>query len=124
MSMNGRRPRQYKTETKYEMNLVKLMEHFHSEDKCRELMEGLRWPDGIRCPRCESKKISRHYARNQFVCDSCDYNFSVTSGTMLHDTRLLLQKWFLAVYMMVESKKGMSANQLKRSLDVSYTNSL
>jgi transposase-like protein/IS1 family transposase len=120
MAVTSRRPRQYKPETKYEMNLVKQMEHFHSEDKCRELLEGLRWPDGIQCPRCESKKISRSYARNQFVCDSCAYNFSVTSGTMLHDTRLPLQKWFLAVYMMVDSKKGMSANQLKRSLDVSY----
>jgi hypothetical protein len=42
------------------------------------------------------------------------------SGTIFHDTHLPLWKWFLAVYMMIEAKKGVSANQLKRTLDVSY----
>ena len=120
MVTTGRNPRKQKPQTKYEMSLVKLMEHFHSEEKCRALLEGLRWPDGIACLRCGSLQISRSHTRNQFVCSSCAYNFSVTSGTMLHDTHLPLQKWMLATYMMVDSKKGMSANQLKRSLDVSY----
>ena len=44
----------------------------------------------------------------------------MTSGTMLHDTHLPLQKWFLAVYLMIESKKGISALQLKRTLNVAY----
>src|SRR3712207_5133007 len=58
--------------------------------------------------------------RDQFVCRSCRYHFSVTAGTIFHDTHLPLWKWFLAVYLMVEAKKGVSANQLKRTLDVSY----
>jgi transposase-like protein len=102
------------------MNMLKLMALFHSDDRCRAYLEGLRWPDGVKCPRCESAKISRSYKRNQFVCDSCDYNFSVTSGTIFHDTKLPLVKWFVATYLMTESKKGMSANQIKRTLDVSY----
>jgi transposase-like protein len=105
---------------KGEMNLVKLIERFGSEDKCRDYMEGLRWPEGVRCPRCDSSKISRIHKRNQFDCDSCRYQFSVRVGTVFHDSHLPLWKWFLATYMMVESKKGMSANQLKRTLDVSY----
>lgn len=104
----------------YDMNLVKLVDQFRSEEKCRAYLEKLRWPEGPLCPRCESDKISRIQDRDQFDCDSCRYQFSVTAGTIMHDTKLPLWKWFLAVYMMVESKKGVSANQLKRTLGVHY----
>jgi transposase-like protein len=63
-------------------------------------------------------KVSRVAKRNQYDCDSCRYQFSVTTGTVLHDTHLDLWKWFLAVYLICESKKGMSANQLKRTLKI------
>lgn len=105
---------------KQEMDLMKLIEQFGSEDKCREYLESLRWPDGVSCPRCESKKISRIYERNQFACDSCQYQFSVRAGTIFHDSHLPLSKWFVAVYLMCESRKGISANQLKRTLNVAY----
>src|SRR5207248_3902663 len=83
-------------------------------------LEDLRWPKGIRCPRCESPKISRIAKRRQFDCDSCRYQFSVRVGTLFHDSKLPLWKWFLAVYLMGESRKGISANQLKRTLGVTY----
>ncbi len=54
------------------------------------------------------------------MCRSCDYQFSVTAGTIMHRSHLPLRKWFLAIYLMCESKKGMSAHQLKRSLGVAY----
>ncbi|MEE8170434.1 MAG: IS1595 family transposase, partial [Phycisphaerae bacterium] len=104
----------------YNINLINLIQKFHSEDKCRAYLQALRWPKGVACPRCKGTKISRIHDRDQFDCDSCRYQFSVTSGTIMHDTHLPLWKWFLAVYMMVESKKGISANQLRRSLEVSY----
>ena len=116
----GRRPRKRKPETKYAMNLMALMDKFHSEERCREYLEHLRWPNGIACPRCGGTIVSRSYKRDQFVCDSCNYNFSVTSDTMLHDTHLPLRKWYVATYLMVESKKGISANQMKRTLGVHY----
>jgi transposase-like protein len=103
-----------------EVDLVKLFEKFGSEDKCHAYLEELRWPDGVECPRCGSKKISRIAARRQFDCDGCRYQFSVRVGTLFHDSKLPLWKWFLAVYVMGESKKGVSANQLKRMLGVSY----
>jgi len=102
------------------MNLVQLIEDFGSEDKCRAYLEALRWPNGVRCIRCQSPKISRIKARDQFDCDNCRYQFSVRAGTIFHDSHLPLWKWFLAVYVMGESKKGISANQLKRMLNVSY----
>ncbi len=103
-----------------ETNLVELIEKFQSEDKCREYMEALRWPDGPCCPRCQSQSISQVTERNQYDCNDCRYQFSVTSGSVFHDTHLPLWKWFLAVYMVCESKKSISANQLKRTIGVSY----
>src|SRR5918997_2733338 len=107
-------------EPKQEFNLTELIERFGSEDRCHEYLEDLRWPDGVRCPRCDSAKISRIQKRRQFDCDSCRYQFSVRVGTLFHDSKLPLWKWFLAVYLMCESKKGISANQIKRTLNVSY----
>jgi transposase-like protein len=103
-----------------DVSLVDLISEFGSEDRCREYLEALRWPQGVRCIRCGSDKISRIKKRDQFDCDNCTYQFSVRAGTILHDSHLPLWKWFLAVYVMGESKKGVSANQLKRMLDVSY----
>src|SRR6266480_2618357 len=102
------------------MNLPDLIEQFGGEDECHAYLEELRWPDGVRCPRCDSDKVSRIAKRNQFDCDSCRYQFSVTAGTLFHDSHLPLWKWFLAVYLIAESKKGISAKQLQRMLDTSY----
>ena len=65
-------------------------------------------------------KISRILKRAQFDCDSCRYQFSVKAGTIFHDSHLPLRKWFAAVYLMCEARKGVSANQLKRTLKVAY----
>ncbi len=103
-----------------QMNLVELIQDFADEKRCRAYLEALRWPDGVSCPRCASAKIYRIVKRDQFVCDSCAYQFSVTVGTIFHDTHLPLWNWFLATYLLCESRKGMSANQMKRQLTVSY----
>jgi len=102
------------------VNLCSLIEQFGSEDRCRAYLEALRWPDEIICPRCKSGKISQIVKRNQFDCDGCRYQFSVTAGTIFNDSHLPLWKWFLCVYLLCESRKGMSANQLKRTLGISY----
>src|SRR5579863_4631599 len=102
------------------IDLCKLITEFGSEDKCRAYLEALRWPDEIMCPRCQSRKISQIVKRNQFDCDSCRYQFSVTAGTVFNDSHLPLWKWFLCVYLLCEARKGMSANQIKRTLGISY----
>ncbi len=106
--------------TKQDMNIMKLMEEFGTEDECRDALEALRWHDGITCPHCETKSISRLKTHHIYECNSCGYQFSVMTGTIFHDTHLPLPKWFMAIYLMVESKKGISANQIKRTLNVSY----
>jgi transposase-like protein len=103
-----------------DINLISLIERFNSPAACRDFLATLRWPDGVECPRCQGKTISRIVKRDQFDCDSCRYQFSVTAGTIFHDSHLPLWKWFLATYLLCESRKGMSANQIKRTLGISY----
>lgn len=102
------------------MNLTALNVDFDTDAECRAALEGLRWPDGVCCLRCGSEKISRISTRKQYDCDSCRYRFSVTTGTIFHDSHLPLPKWFLAILLMCEAKKGMSANQMKRTLGVAH----
>ena len=92
-----------------------------TEDRCRAFLERLRWPEGVRCPRCDADKgISRIELRGQFECGACGYQFSVRVGTVFHATHLPLWKWFLAVYLIAGSLDGIPANRLSRMLDVSY----
>ena len=102
------------------MNMMTLLEQFHSEERCREVLAVLRWPNGVTCPRCSETKHSYDSERFVYDCYSCGYQFSVLAGTIFHDTKLPLRKWFIAVALMVEVKKGMSANQMKRTIGVSY----
>ena len=104
------------------IDLCELMERYGDEQSCRNYLEHLRWRNGVRCPKCQGKKISSILKRDQYNCDneSCRYQFSVTADTMFHDTHLPLVKWFLATFLICQSRKGMSANQLKRMLRVNY----
>ena len=101
-------------------NLLTLIDDYNTDAKCRELLERLRWPNGVACLRCGSVSVSELVKRPVYDCNDCRYQFSVTAGTIMHDSHLPLRKWFLAIYLMCESKKGISANQLKRTLGVAY----
>jgi transposase-like protein len=102
------------------MTLLDVHEMFSSDAKCRELLKRLRWPDGPECPRCKAKAVPLETTKDLLYCKDCDYQFTVMSGTIFHDSHLPLIKWFTAVYLLCESRKGMSANQIKRMLGVSY----
>ena len=101
-------------------NLVDLIDRYNCDDKCRDTLELLRWPTGVCCTRCGDMDVYELEKHNRWRCRGCNYQFSVISGTVMHDSHLPLRKWFLAIYLMVESRKGMSANQLKRTLGVNY----
>jgi len=102
------------------MTLIDVHEMFSSDAKCRELLKRLRWPVRPECPRCKGPAITLETAKDLLYCKECDYQFTVTSNTIFHDSHLPLIKWFCAVYLLCESRKGMSANQIKRMLGVSY----
>ena len=101
-------------------DLLALIDDYHSEAACHELLVDLRWPNGVACPRCGSLSVSELRKRPVYDCNACRYQFSVTAGTIMHDTHLPLRKWFIAIYLMCESKKSVSALQLKRVLGVPY----
>ena len=96
------------------MDIGTLIEEYGTEDKCIEALAELRWPDGVACPKCESTEIGTIKTRNLFQCNTCDYQFSVRVGTVLQDSKLPLWKWFLATFLLIQAKKGMSAAQLSR----------
>jgi transposase-like protein len=102
------------------VSLVDLIDTFDNDDACRDYLEEIRWPKGPVCPRCGSTSVSKIEARRQYDCNSCRYQFSVTAGTLFNDSHLPLRKWFLAIYLICESKKGISAKQLQRMLKVTY----
>ncbi len=102
------------------MTLVDVINLFDTDERCREMLVRLRWPNGAECPRCKMPAVELATAKQLFYCKGCDYQFSVTSGTIFNDSHLPLQKWFLATLLLCESRKGHSANQMKRELGVSY----
>ena len=97
-----------------------MIDRYDCDEKCRDVLEALRWPAGLCCTRCGDMDVLELPKQKRWECKGCGYQFSVTSGTIIHDSHLPLRKWFLAIYLMVESRKGMSANQLKRTLGVQY----
>jgi transposase-like protein len=101
------------------MTIIDVQNLFSTDEKCREMLERLRWPNGPECPRCKTNQLAR-LTEKLLYCKDCDYQFSVTANTIFHDSHLPLLKWFVTTYLMCESRKGMSANQIKRVLGISY----
>lgn len=103
---------------------------FQDADKAREYLEALRWPDGPVCPHCGNGAQDRIYKvtanaekkvrAGLYKCQECGRQFTVTVKTLFADSKIPLNKWLQAAYLMASSKKGISAKQLERMLGVSY----
>jgi transposase-like protein len=102
------------------MTLPELNRMYSTDQRCRELLKKLRWPLGIECLRCKSKKVCELSTQKKFECMECGYQFSVLTGTIFHDTHLPIETWFMAVLLLIEARKGISANQIKRTIGISY----
>jgi transposase-like protein len=98
------------------MNLVDINTMFATDAKCRELLTRLRWPEGVQCPRCKMAVVELETEKTLYYCKDCDYQFSVTVGTIFNDSHLPLTKWFMATLLICEAKKGISACQIQRTL--------
>ena len=98
------------------MTLPELNLRFSTDEECREILTRMRWPEGVDCPRCHNRNVWWVDSRKQFTCSECSYQFSVTTGTIFNDSHLPLPIWFMAVLLLCEAKKGMSALQLKRTI--------
>jgi transposase-like protein len=109
------------------MNLFSLAKAFPDEQSALDYWISIRWPNGVLCVSCGHSKAYKIVTPNKsghkvtiFECAKCFTHFSPTAGTLFHDSHLPLQKWFAAIALMVEAKKGISANQLKRHIGVTY----
>jgi transposase-like protein len=100
-----------------------------TKEQAREMIESIRWPDGPNCPHCESteaykltpKPDSKRPVRpGVYKCKACKKQFTVTVGTIFEGSRIPLNKWLMAIYLMCASKKGISAHQLHRQLGITY----
>ena len=105
-----------------------LAPQYKDEETARAHLEMIRWPDGPICPHCGSvnnaakinaKPDSKSPVRNGvWWCRECEKQFTVTVGTIFEDSHIPLHKWLLAIHLMVSSKKGVSAHQLMRNLEI------
>jgi len=99
--------------------------HFQDDDRAREYLEAIRWPNGPICPHCGS--VAKHYSLQGkahrvglWKCKDCREQFSVTVGTVFERSKIGLHIWLQAVYLLCSSKKGISSKQLERTLGVTY----
>ena len=100
------------------MNIIEIFETFPDQESCINFLEKIRWTDNATCPYCRSTRVTAMPKELRHHCNTCMTSFSVTVGTIFHRTHLPLQKWFLAVYLMLSAKKGIPARQLARDLNV------
>lgn len=95
-------------------------DRFPDEQACWTHLRTVRWgADGFTCPRCdEDDHWGRISTRQVFECYECGHQASVTAGTILQDTKLPLRTWFLAAYLVLTTKKGLSTLELARKTGV------
>ena len=98
------------------MNIIQVFEQFPTQQSCITHLEKARWGNTVCCPYCGSIKVARN--QHRWRCYDCKTSFSVTVGTIFHHTHMPLQKWFLAINLILNAKKGVSALQLSRDLKV------
>lgn len=121
------------------MSALKVVKNFKTQKECIEFLENKRWKNGVECPYCKSSKTSIHNEEgrtSRHQCQSCKSSFSVLVGTIFEASKLPLVKWFMAIALIIEAKKGISSHnnqscslvqepavsslQLSRNLDVTY----
>jgi transposase-like protein len=99
----------------YPRTILELEERFPNEDRCRDYLMQLRWPDGFVCPRCQAKEVWSA-TRGRLVCRVCRHQTSVTAGTIFQDTHKPLRLWLRAIWQITSQKTGASAVAVRQVL--------
>ncbi len=108
-------------DTEFPETLLDFESMFSTDDACEQYLQRIRWPEGFVCPRCGSRNAWPS-KRGLFICRSCEYQASVTAGTLFQDTRKPLRLWFRAMWYVTNQKHGASALGVQRVLGLgSYT---
>jgi transposase-like protein len=122
-------------------SLIDVNKQFATTEQCLNYLEAMRWPKGVQCLACESKEVRKFStqegnrkrtqkngevvivkvpARHLYECRECGKQFTATVGTIFNDSHLPIEKWMLAVALTINAKKGLSAKQLERDLNINY----
>ena len=103
------------------MDLIKVFQRFPDHESCLEHLERVRWGDRPVCPHCGSLSVARKadgHRQGRWNCHDCKSSFNVLAGTIFQKTKIELQKWFLAISIVLNAKKSVSSHQLARDLDL------
>jgi transposase-like protein len=97
-----------------------LKARFASDDDCRAFLFQQKWPLGFVCPNCGHTEYYEITKRHTYQCKNCRHQTSVTVGTVMDKSHLSLSTWVWAIYLVSRDKRGYSAMQLSRTLNLSY----
>lgn len=100
-----------------------LRNDFPTDEACLDFIFKNRWPKGLICPNCEKKDFYPVKGRKSYAC-KCGYQVSLTEGTIVHKSSTPLTLWFQAIFLMSQSKNGVSGKELERQLGVPYKRAL
>jgi len=101
-----------------DIDLFGFQKKFSTERRCHDFLFKQRWPDGFVCPRCQRKHYSFISKRKLYQCKSCNYQVSVTAGTIFHKSRKPLKLWFFMIFFITRSKTGQSILHLQGILKI------
>jgi transposase-like protein len=100
------------------MNIIQVYKQFPTQDDCLAHIENVKWAGKPKCPYCNSLRVTALPKEHRYHCNACNTSFSVTVRTIFHKTRIDLQRWFLAIALVLNARKGISARQLARDIEV------
>lgn len=102
------------------ISLLDFIKDYGTDTQCELALAKIRWPNGFQCENCDHKSFCYIKSRKVFQCTRCKHQTAVKRGTVFHSSNLPLTKWFLAMFLLSQSKNGISALALKRHIGVSY----
>ena len=96
------------------LSLLRFLATYGTEEQCQQALFTMRWPQGFRCPKCGHERCYALQSRKLYQCRQCRFQASLTQGTIFASTKLSLPTWMLAIYLVTQSKDGISSLNLSQ----------
>jgi transposase-like protein len=109
-----------KVTNEFPKTLHEAVKHFSDPDTALQFMVSIRWPHGVKCPRCGTEKVSFTAKRRVWTCECCPNRrqFSIKVGTIMEDSPIPLDKWLIGMWLVISAKNGISSHELHRALGI------